>query len=77
ATGAYPADQIVFQDLVNGVYNGGVSPLPAWFTANNWLAASNYSRVDNDNAAVNFNGCSITYGFSFAVTAITRNTSLC
>jgi len=42
-------------------------PVPAWFTANGWLAVSNYTYVSDDQASLTFTGCaniSYTVGYS-------------
>ncbi len=36
---------------------GALEFVPAWFTTNNWLADTSYTKVDADNVTLQFNGC--------------------
>ena len=77
STGSYPINQAIYTNMVNGVFNGGLSPLPAWHASNNWLGITTYTRLTADSATIQFGGCNITYTINFAATAIARNQSLC
>lgn len=51
----YPADQTAFDNLF--IAPAIPVPVPAWVTANGWLAISNYTYVSDDRATLTFTGC--------------------
>lgn len=67
--GNYPVDQAQFATAL--------VTEPAWFDANNWNTNTVYTQIDGDNASLLFTGCNITYTVSFAVTQITKSSSVC
>ncbi len=69
SNGVYPADLPSFISAL--------AAAPQWFTANQWLSVTTYTRITGDKATLKFGACNITYSLTFGVTGIGRSQTHC
>jgi hypothetical protein len=69
SNGDYPADYSSFVIAL--------TPAPQWFTDNQWLLVTTYTRITKDKATLKFGTCNITYSLTFGVTGIGRSQTHC
>jgi type II secretory pathway pseudopilin PulG len=67
--GVYPADSSSFASAL--------STAPQWFTANQWLSVTTYTRISGDKATLRFSACGITYSLTYGGTGIGRSQTHC